>query len=74
MSIQEERHLGAVLGSEDFHRSYVANKISKWVQDVEQLSQIGREEPQVALSAYTKGLCHWWTFLQVFEPLEEVIA
>ena len=46
------------------------------------MSIIGREEPQAALSGYTKGLCHRWTFLQrtvpgisdLFEPLEDVIA
>jgi hypothetical protein len=82
LSMQGERHLGAVLGSDAFRQSYITGKISKWVQDVEQLAEIGKEEPQAALSAYTKGLCHRWTFIQrtvpgfatMFEPLEEVIA
>ena len=77
-----ERHLGAVIGSDEFRKSYVKTKVSKWIEDVEQLSIIGREEPQAALSGYTKGLCHRWTFLQrtvpgisdLFEPLEDVIA
>ncbi len=58
ISLEGERHLGAVLGSDAFRKSYVENKINKWVKDVKQLSEIGKEEPQVALSGYTKGLCH----------------
>ena len=82
MTTEGERHLGAVIGSDEFRESYVKTKVSKWIEGVEQLSIIGREEPQAALSGYTKGLCHRWTFLQrtvpgisdLFEPLEDVIA
>ena len=82
LTTEGERHLGAVIGSDGFRRSYVKKKVGKWIEDVEQLSIIGREEPQAALSGYTKGLCHRWTFLQrtvpgisdLFEPLEDVIA
>ena len=64
LSLEGERHLGAVLGSDNFRELYVKGKVSKWMKDVEQLSEIAKEEPQAALSAYTKGLCHRWTFLQ----------
>ena len=82
LSTEGERHLGAVLGSDEYRLSYVKTKISKWIKDVQQLSEIGKEEPQLALSGYTKGLCQRWTFLQrtvpgiaeLFEPLEKVIA
>ena len=82
LSLEGERHLGAVLGSDNFRELYVKGKVSKWMKDVEQLSEIAKEEPQAALSAYTKGLCHRWTFLQrtvsgiaqLFQPLEDIIA
>ena len=49
--------------------------------DVEELSKVAKEEPQNAYTAFTKGLCHRWTFLQrtienvseFFEPLEIAI-
>ena len=76
-----ERHLGAVIGSEDFRNEYVSGKIAKWVQDIEQLSEIAEEEPQLAYTAFTKAMCMRWCFLQrtipnsrdFFIPVEEPI-
>ena len=52
-----------------------------WIEDVEQLSTIAENEPQLAYSSYTKALCMRWCFVQrtipnikgYFEPLEEAI-
>ena len=76
------KHLGAVIGSENYKQQYVDSKVSGWVNDMEELTIIAKEEPQVALSAFTKGLCRRWTYVQRtipgisgnFQPLEEVIA
>ena len=59
-----ERHLGAAIGSKEFRERYVSTKVAKWVKDVEELSTIATDEPQAALSAFTKALCHRWTFVQ----------
>ncbi len=75
------RHLGAVIGSEQFRTTYVTEKVSKWVEDITELSKIAAEDPQAVLSAYTKGICHRWTFIQrtiadtgnLFIPLENSI-
>ena len=75
------RYLGAAIGSSEFKTAYVSKKIEKWVQDVDELSTLAVEEPQIALSAYTKGICHRWTFIQrtldgispLFQPLEDCI-
>ena len=61
--------------------NYVSKKVQKWVADVENLTEISRDEPQAAYIAYTKGLCHRWTFLQrtvkdvsqLFIPFEQAI-
>ena len=58
-----ERHVGAVIGREDARETYVKKKVEKWVKDVEELSEIALDEPQAALSGYTKALCHLWTFV-----------
>ena len=76
-----ERHLGAVIGNEAFKNKFVSEKVQKWCQDVKQLSSIAVEEPQAALAAYTKSICHRWTFVQrtiqgishLFQPLEDII-
>ena len=56
ITCQGERHLGAVVGTEDFRNQYIKEKVNKWVQDVRSLAKIAQEEPQAALSAYTKSI------------------
>ena len=81
VKIMTGQYLGAAIGATDFKTVYVSKKINKWVQDIEELSAIAVEEPQVALSAFTKGICHRWTFIQrtldgigsLFQPLEDCI-
>ena len=76
-----ERHLGAAVGTKEFHERYVSAKVEKWVKDIKELSEIAKDEPQAALSAFTKALCHRWTFIQrtipgikdLFMPLEKCI-
>ena len=56
--------------------------MSRWVKDVEELALIAKDEPQLAYSAYTKGLSHRWTYVQrtisdisqLFKPLEAAIS
>ncbi|MCP4460896.1 MAG: hypothetical protein GY816_23180, partial [Cytophagales bacterium] len=64
ITCEGQRHLGAVLGSENFKEKYVKQKVSKWIQDVEKLAEVAQQEPQAALCAFTKGLCHRWTYIQ----------
>ena len=81
ITCQGERHLGAVIGHEDYKSQYVAEKVKKWTQDIKDLAEIGKDEPQAALSAYVKSMSHRWTFVQrtipgtkhLFEPLEKCI-
>ena len=76
-----QRHLGAVVGNEHCRNQYVALKVEKWVKDVTELSDIAVEEPQLAYSAFVKGISHRWSFVQrtiptisnLFKPLEECI-
>ena len=78
---QGQRHLGAVIGTGDFKNKYVTEKVDKWIEDITAIANITNEEPQAALSAYTKSICHRWVFVQrtipntshLFEPLEQCI-
>ena len=75
------RHMGAVIGSECYKEEYVSKKVEKWIQDIEQLAQIAKDEPQAVLSSYTKAVSHRWTYVQrtipntkhLFAPLENAI-
>ena len=81
ISIEGERHMGAVIGSKTFKEIYVSQKISKWIEDVEELAKVAKDEPQAAYSCFTKAICHRWTHVQrtipdidhLFEPLEQAI-
>ena len=73
--------MGAVIGSSDFKKSYVSNKIQKWTDDVLELTKIAKDEPQAVYSCFTKAIAHRWSYVQrtipgidrLFIPLEEVI-
>ena len=52
-----ERHMGAVIGSAMFKEEYVKKKVRKWVEDVEELATIAKDEPQAVLySSFTKAI------------------
>ena len=57
-----ERHLGAVVGSKEFREEYIKEKVEKWMVDIDQLADVAMEEPQLAYSAFTKGICHRWRY------------
>ena len=73
--------MGAVIGSTDFKAEYVSQKVKNWIEDVEALASIAKDEPQAAYASYTKAICRRWTYVQrtipgisnLFEPLEKSI-
>ena len=75
------RHLGGALGTTQFMEAYAKEKIKKFTQEVETLSQYAETEPQAAYAAYVHGLQGKWTFAQrvlpntahMYQPLEEKI-
>ena len=79
--LEGKRVLGAAIGTTEFEGAYIKDKVSEWIMDLQELSSIAEEEPQIALSAFNKGLCHRWTFVQrtmsdiedLFKPLETSI-
>ena len=81
VTLAGERHLGAAIGSQAFRESYVKAKVECWTQDIVNLAEIAKEDPQVAYCAYVKGIAHRWSFLQrtiadishLFVPLEDSI-
>ena len=63
-SVSGERNLGAAFGSDMFREAYVTQKVCNWVKNIEDLADIAKEQPQVAYSAYVKGISHKWAFIQ----------
>ena len=73
--------LGAAIGTAHFVNSYVQQKVAKWTQEVEELSNIAITQPHAAYSAFTHGLISKWTYLSRtipdieshMKPLEDAI-
>ena len=57
-----ERHFGAVVGSGEFKKEYIQSKVENWIEDINQLAEIAKDEPQLAYAAFAKGICHRWTY------------
>ena len=81
IKIDGHRYLGSAIGTPSFKNTYIQEKVKSWVEDVKELAKYAEEDPQICLSAYSKGLCHRWSFIQrtlsgissFFEPLEQSI-
>ena len=81
ITCEGQRHLGAAIGTDEFKKQYVKSKVDKWIKDVEKISLFAEDEPQAALSAYSKGVSCRWQYLQrtvpniseLFRPLESAI-
>ena len=77
-----ERHLGAAIGSPNSIEDYIRSKVTTWVEEVSNLSEIAVSYPQAALSAFTHGFVCKWHFLmrtiegieELFKPLEDAIT
>ena len=55
ITTQGQRHLGAVLGSEEYKQEYVREKIDGWIEEIIKLGEVARIEPHVAYCAYVFG-------------------
>ena len=50
-----KRHLGAVIGSENYRKEYCEKLVKNWVSELTKLSEIADTQPQAAYAAYAKG-------------------
>ena len=80
VTVEGQRHPGAVIGSRDYLQDYVNEKVTSWVNEVAQLAEFARAQPQTSYAAYTFGLKHRWTYFlrtdiqDLLEPLKEAIS
>ena len=58
ITIEGQRHLGAVIGSAEFRDQYVTDKIQGWVEELKMLEKVAKVEPHVAYCAYLFGMQH----------------
>ena len=77
-----KRHLGAALGSQDFKKEYISEKVEQWMKEIGKLSEIAESQPQAAYSAYVHGYQHKFRYFlrtianirEELKPLDELIT
>jgi hypothetical protein len=75
------RHLGAAIGSTEFKTTFVVNKVSEWVNCLENLVTVAKTHPHLAYSNYVRSLKMKWSYLQrtlpdighLFQPMEDIL-
>ena len=76
-----QKHLGAVIGSEDYKNSYVKGMVNEWVQEIQELSKIAKTEPHSAYTNFIYSMKMKWNYAmrtipelaKYLQPLEESI-
>ena len=76
-----KRHLGAALGSNEFKQTYINEKVTKWCDRLNKLSEVAKSQPHVAYAAYIHGEQHRYTyFIRTImdigvnlQPIDEII-
>ena len=82
VTVEGQKHLGAVIGSREYLEEYVSEKVTNWVSEITKLAEFALSQPQACYTAYTFGLKHPWTYFlrtlpdiqELLEPLENTIS
>lgn len=81
ITVTGQRHLGAVIGSDNYRQEYVEELVKDWVSQLEILSEVANTEPQAAYSAFLSGFRHKVTYFMrtipdigaYLQPLEDAM-
>lgn len=76
-----KRHLGAAIGTVDFRKEYVSEKVNKWSREVTKLANFAQSQPHAAYAAFIHGEQHRFRFFmrtipdmeEYLKPLDDVI-
>ena len=76
-----QRHLGAVIGSEEYKINFCKKLVSEWVSEIEQLALIAKTEPHAAYTNFTFSTKLKWNYAlrtipeikEHLDPLEDTI-
>ena len=74
ITAEGQRHLEAVIGSQEFKDQYCREKVLRWKGELEALSEIARSQPHAAYTVFTKGYKSKFTyFMRTIESFEDYI-
>ena len=63
ITVNGKRHLGAVISSQEYRDEYVINKTDQVVNELNNLCEIAKLEPQAAYSCFVSGFKHKLTYI-----------
>ena len=72
VTTEGQRHLGAVIGSQEFKDQYCREKVFGWKGELEALSEIARSQPHAAYTVFSKGYKSK-SFEDYVDPIQEAI-
>ena len=55
LTTEGQRHLGAVIASQEYKDHYCEEKVRIWKEEIERVSEIAKSQPHTAYIAFTKG-------------------
>ena len=62
------------MGSQDFKKKYISDKVSKWIEGIEKISEVAESQPHAAYSAYVHGYQHkFHYFLRTLNDIKEEV-
>lgn len=81
ITTEGRKYLGGFVGKDEATKEYVEELRDEWINQLEELSNIAKSEPQAAYSAFTAGFRHKMTYFirtipdlaETLKPLDEVI-
>ena len=74
ITTEGQRHLGAVIGSQEFKDQYCREKVLGWKGELEALSEIARSQPHAAYTVFTKGYKSKFTyFMRTIKSFEDYV-
>ena len=81
ITTEGHKHLGAVIGSQEYKDTYVNELVNGWIQEIRELSEIAKTEPHSAYTNFIFSMKQKWNFAmrtipgigQHLQPLEASI-
>ena len=75
ITTEGKRHLGAVIGSDEYKRTYCEEKIGVWIKELTTLCEFSQTHPHMTYAAYQKGYKSKFTyFLRTIENFEAFVT
>ena len=81
VTTEGKRHLGAVIGSNDFRTKYVNEKVTEWCSELKILSEFAKSQPQAAYAAFCFGEQNKFSYFlrtipemnDLMKPVDEIV-